>query len=291
MSLLDDDRAWTVRHALRSSIAFLNEKAASDTPRLDTEILLCHLLQCSTIDLIKRDDAVLSAAQRETLIGWLKRRASHEPVAYIIGEKEFYGRVFKVSPAVLIPRPDTELLIEKVLGFVKARVNPTIVDLGAGSGCIAVTLQCELPDARVIGVEKDAEAFRVAKENAVTHAPSLHLEQGDMLMPAFWEQLPLCDVIVSNPPYIAFNEKQDLSSGVVDFEPHLALFAPTGLEFYKAIAQNAANRIKSDGKIFVEIGFSQKDAVAAIFSSAGFRKTEVFFDLSGHARVVAASRS
>lgn len=292
MLSLDDDSAWTVRRALRSSTAFLKEKALSETPRFDAEILLCHLLHCTTIDLIRRDEVLLDRVQRQTFMGWLERRVKQEPIAYIVGEKEFYGRVFKVSPAVLIPRSDTEILIERVLEFVgKADASPTIVDLGTGSGCIAVTLQCELPKAYVVGVEKDVNAFSVAKENASIHAPTLQLVQGDMLSQSLWEQLPLCDVIVSNPPYIADDEKKDLSAGVVDFEPHLALFAPTGLEFYKAIAQNATNRIKSKGKIFVEIGFSQKDAVAEIFSSAGFDKTDVFYDLSGHARVIAASRS
>lgn len=291
MSQLDDERAWTVREALRSSTHLLKETNISETPRLDAEILLCHLLHCKPIDLIRRDDVLLTAEQKQTLVEWLRRRLHHEPIAYIVGEQEFYGRVFKVSPAVLIPRPDTELLIERVLHELQGVLEPTIVDLGAGSGCIAVTLQCEIPRAQVIAVEWDESALAVAKENAQLNAASVRFVQGDMLSDALWGQLPFCDVLVSNPPYIALSEKPELSAGVVEFEPHIALFAPTGLEFYKAIAQNAAKCVKSNGKIFVEIGFAQKDDVTRIFHAAGFSHTEVFYDLSGHPRVVMASRS
>lgn len=288
---LDDERAGTVRDALRSSTHLLKEKNISETPRLDAEILLCHILHCQPIDLIRRDDVLLTKKQRQTLGEWLQRRLNHEPVAYIVGEQEFYGRIFKVSPAVLIPRPDTELLIERVLHDFQGVSEPTIVDLGTGSGCIAVTLQCEIPQAQVVAVEKDGAALSLAKENAQLNVASVSFVQGDMLTDALWEQLPLCDAIVSNPPYIALNEKSELAEGVVAFEPHMALFAPTGLEFYKAIAQNAATRVKSNGKIFVEIGFAQKDDVMQIFQAEGFSHTDVFYDLSGHPRVVTALRS
>lgn len=215
----------------------------------------------------------------------IARRASREPLAYIIGEREFYGLTFKVTPAVLIPRPETEHLVENI-PFPSTAGRGHFLDLGTGSGCLAVTLAKLHPDTEVWATDLSVAALEVARENAARHGVSVHFRQGDLLAPLPPE---LCfAVIVSNPPYIAHTEAPSLAPEVMDFEPSLALFGTDddGLGFYRRLATEAVPRLLPGGRLLVEVGAGQADAVAQLWRQAGLEGVTIVPDLAGIGRVV-----
>ncbi len=280
---------WTIQRIMVWSTGYL-EKEGSPTPRLDTELLLCHTLQCRRIDLYTSFDKPMEKAERDTFKVYLRRRAAGEPIAYILGKRDFWGRTFQVNPAVLIPRPETEHLVEEVL---KTLRNPSdtgsyrILDIGTGSGCIAISLKLEQPHNEVEAWDVSPDALAVAQTNAQLLGASVTWRQRDVLQEESWQNSEPWDVIVSNPPYIAASEQETLMASVVKFEPHAALFAPEdGLQFYKIIAKKAFGRIKSKGWIFFEVGATQAAAVEEILRQEGWLNRQVVKDLSGHERVV-----
>jgi release factor glutamine methyltransferase len=209
----------------------------------------------------------------------VRRINNNEPIQYVLNEAEFYGRLFWVDKNVLIPRPETELLVREVVDFVKE--NPArILDVGTGSGCIAVTLACELPNANVMATDVSSSAIDVAHKNSLTFNTYVEFFINDVLT----EELPEADVIVSNPPYVAKSELISMSKNVLDYEPHLALFVDDNdpLLFYRAIAKN---KVKA---IFVEINERFGSEVRAIFSENGF-KTEIIKDIDNKDRIVKAT--
>ena len=261
------------------------EKHGIESPRLNIELLLAHLLKKKRLDLYLEFERELDESTLEKLREMVKRRAAGEPVQYITGEAEFCGLPFAVDRRVLIPRPETELLIEAVL----RRKPQRIVDVGTGSGCIAVTLAKRLPTVEIWALDASAEALEVAKANAARHAVKKNVRflQGDLL-----EKLPdsfTVDAIVSNPPYIARGEMAKLPKEVKDFEPVRALVAgEDGLEVIHRLVVQAKRVLSPSGFVALEIGAGQRAAVAELFGKNDFEVVEVVKDLQGHERVVVA---
>lgn len=217
------------------------------------------------------------------------RRQKGEPVAYIIGNWEFMGLTFRVNPAVLIPRPDTETLVEAVIEWAKGRqaelAAPDILDLCTGSGCIAISLAYYLQKCRVEAADISPEAIAVAEANAKLNGVFVDFWQGDL-----WEALPAgrqYDIITSNPPYIDWKQLKELDTDVIDHEPRLALDGgEDGLIFYRRLAERTREFLKEGGRAFWEIGYDQGETAAAIARGHGLRLIEVRKDLAGHDRVV-----
>lgn len=248
----------------------------SDTARLDAELLLAHALGVPRVNLLFNASKEVNEKKYFELV---QRRARGEPIAYILGYKDFWKDSFKVTPATLIPRPETELIIETAL-----RYNPkSILDLGTGTGCIALSLLREFQDSKVTCVDISAEALEVAKSNAMNLGLANRCE---FLESSWFENLEnkKFDLIVSNPPYISATD--ELGIGVKEFEPHSALFAENnGLEAYQRIAEGALKHLNEEGVIIVEIGKGQESAVQKIFSN--YELLSIEKDLGGINRVLA----
>lgn len=241
-----------------------------------------EILAAKTID--------ISHSARERLEQLAERLNSHEPLQYVMNSADFYGRDFIVDRAVLIPRPETEELVRKIIDTCRAEKlhTPFILDIGTGSGCIPITLALELPNSKVFALDKSAEALRVAQKNAQRLGASVQFFEHDIL----GSQLSLkdLDIIVSNPPYIAAEEKILMHRNVTDFEPHLALFVDNRdpLVFYRAIATSARGALKSGGFIAAEINARFGAETKQLFDDAGFINTRVEKDLAGKDRFVFA---
>ena len=224
------------------------------------------------------------------------RLAAGEPVQYVLGMADFFGLQFLVSPAVLIPRQETEELVAWVLAHLKARpvTAPVLLDAGVGSGCIGITLKKKFPALQLCGLEKSPAALAVARANAARLLPTqpVQLLEGDILAEADWDIFPPIDVLVSNPPYIPQQERMLMTEQVLAHEPPLALFVPDNdpLLFYRALAAFAMRSMSSGGSCFFECNEHNTQAVAALLRQAGLYEVEVRRDLSGKERMVKAVR-
>lgn len=285
------DSAWTVRRIMEVTTEFL-KKQGSETPRLDTEILLAHVRGCKRIELYTRYDEVLSDEQRDRLRELVRRRAKAEPVAYLVGYREFFGLEFKVTPDVLIPRPDTETLVVELLEAAKAQAAPRIVDIGTGSGCIAIAAAVNCPQARVTAIDVSAAALAVARENAERHnvADRIRFVQGDLFGPlGEGEQF---EFVVSNPPYVAEGELDQLQPEVRLHEPRSALVAGAdGLDVIRRLVAEAPRFLVPGGQLMFEISPEQTGAARELLEASGaYRDVRIVKDLSGRERVVRAVR-
>lgn len=244
--------------------------------------LLCHVLDRSHAWLAAHGDEALAATAATRFADLLGRRVEGEPIAYLVGSREFYGRSFAVTPGVLIPRPETELLVD--LGIAKhgARSAPRILDLGAGSGCLAVTLALEIPTARVTATELSPAALLLARRNARELKAAVRVIESDWFSALAAEGF---DLIVANPPYIAEHDPH-LSVGDLRFEPGLALSSgPDGLSAIRTIILQAPGHLSPGGWLFIEHGHDQAEAVAALLEAADFCDIEQHQDLAGILRV------
>lgn len=260
----------------------------AERARMDAELLLLHLLG--------KDRAWMMAHLQDEISGDLIRpygellvqRFNGEPIQYIIGEAEFYGLPFHVTPNVLIPRPETEHLVEKVLALVANFHTQRIVDIGTGSGAIAVALAHTLPYAQVTAIDLSALALAVAHGNAKRNGVAIQFLQGDLLTPVAHEQF---DIVVSNPPYVPTADRDTLSVEVRDHEPSLALFAgPDGLDIYRRLIPQAFACLTSGGFLALEIGYGQSSAIEALLTHSGFQNIEFLPDLQSIPRVAIAQR-
>ncbi|GJM16918.1 MAG: release factor glutamine methyltransferase [Thermodesulfobacteriota bacterium] len=218
----------------------------------------------------------------------LERRIKREPIAYILGGKEFYSKPYKVNPSVLIPRPETELLVDETLNLVQQRTSPLILEIGTGSGCISVTIASLCENVEIVASDISREALAVAKQNITKHNQKdrISLLRGDLL-DSFEEQS--FDIIVSNPPYITEAEFDGLESEVKDFEPQIALTAgQDGLYYIRKIISDSTKILKDGGWCILEIGHNQKESVQNIFRNCGFTKISSIKDLNGIERVIKA---
>lgn len=269
----------TVRAALAA--------AGKSLPASEARLLLGHVLDRPVAWLIAHDDEVLEEEALLRFASLVARRKGGEPVAYLVGYREFYGREFAVSPDVLIPRPETEMLIDlalarKVGAGGTAKGATRILDLGAGSGCIAITLALEIPSAQVSAVDASDAALRVARKNAERLGASLHLLQGDWFDKLAGERF---DLIVANPPYVAAGDPH-LASGDLRYEPGLALASGAdGLDAIRRIAAAAPQHLVPGGQLWLEHGYDQADAVHELLAAAGLRDIEQHRDVAGIVRV------
>jgi release factor glutamine methyltransferase len=270
--------------------------AGIGTPRLDAEVLLRHALNKDRAWLLTHFHDTLEEEIRRIFEQAVERRTKREPLQYITGKQEFWGLEFAVSPEVLIPRPETELIIETVLNSLRDRDKAcTLVDLCTGSGCIAVVLASELPAARVIATDKSTKALAVARENASSHdvLDRILFIEGDLTAPL--ESLDIdgqVDIIVSNPPYVRSDDYPTLQPEVKDYEPALALFGgPKGTEVHQRIINAAVRYLKSNGLLIMEMGIGQAETLANNLKEDGrYRSLEILRDLAGIERVIVARR-
>jgi release factor glutamine methyltransferase len=257
----------------------------SRNPRRDAEVLLAHVLRCDQAALLTHPERLLSPAEADQLETFLKRRLASEPMQYITGSQEFFGLLFEVTPAVLIPRPETEHLVEAALEHIGGEAV-RIVDVGTGSGAIAVSLAHARAQSQLTAVDLSPAALEVARRNAQRHGV---LERVAFLQSNLLAEVDGADfdVVVSNPPYIA--EGEALEPQVSNYEPHPALYAgPTGLEVYERLIPEARKVLKPGGWLLLEIGFGQQPAVEALLR--GWRSVSVVHDLQGIPRVVQAMK-
>lgn len=235
----------------------------------------------------------ISEEQQRTAEAFLLRRQKQEPLAYILGEWDFYGNTFRVTPDVLIPRSDTEWLCDAAVQCAKQMHQPRVLDLCCGSGCIGISIALAVKDAQVTAVDYSQAALSVTCDNAKRHElPESRFSavHGNALLPD--SIAGEFDIVVSNPPYITQQEMQELDESVSAYEPHLALFGGIdGLDFYRVMAQTPPFALKSGGKIFLECGWKQGQQVEQLFQDAGWKQTEVRCDLSGIPRIVCAERA
>ena len=267
----------TVNEALHRAAEHLSN--TSDTARLDAEILMAHALGVTRSDLLLRHTRDEAPADFAALIA---RRAAHEPVAYITGEQEFYGRTFQVSPAVLIPRSDSETTVAAAL---EACPNPRrVLDCGVGSGALLLTILAERPGANGVGVDRSHEAIDVAANNALPLGVSCNFYLRDWNQPGWADDLGRFDLIIANPPYVEDTARLDPT--VHDYEPHGALYSgPEGLEDYRALIPQLSALLDPGGVAVLEIGYAQAGAVSAIAAASGF-STELRHDLAGRPRAL-----
>ncbi len=261
--------------------------AGSDTPVLDARLLLQAAGGMTREELILGPDRALTEEQLARYERFIARREQHEPVSRILGTREFYGRTFRVTPATLDPRPDTETLIDAALPMMPQGAR--ILDLGTGTGAIAVTLLAERPDASGIATDLSPEALAVEQVNADANgvAQRLGFAQGSWFEPVSG----LFDMILSNPPYIPESEIEGLSADVRNFDPRLALLGGNdGLDPYRVIASRSAAHLAAGGHVLVEIGAGQAEDVTAIFGARGFMLHGQYQDLGGHVRCLAFGR-
>jgi release factor glutamine methyltransferase len=276
----------TVGAALRRTLHEL--ELTSPTPRLDAEVLLMHACRIDRSELITRHETALTGEQQNQLQGLLARRQRGEPVAYLTGTREFWSMELNVTPATLIPRPETELLVEKVLELVPRDTEWTIADLGTGSGAIALAIAKERPCCRVIAIDSSRPALEVAKSNARKFSlTNIEFRQGDWFTPLAGASF---DVIASNPPYIRAGDPH-LKQGDLRFEPVAALVSGAdGLDAIRHIALHAREFLRPGGWLLFEHGWDQADAAGEILRRQGYRDIVSHADLTGHARVTACRR-
>jgi release factor glutamine methyltransferase len=283
-------RAW-----LEKGEAVLRAGPHPEKARWDAELLLLHAARMSRSALLahRNDELELAAATHYEVL--LERRVEGEPIQYITGEAEFYGLPFRVTPDVLIPRPETEHLVECVLEGAATIAEPRIVDVGTGSGAIAVALAHKLPHARIVAIDLSDAALELAQENAGRNrvAERIRFLHGDLLEPVTLagRETEQFDIVVSNPPYVPAADRESLSIEVRDYEPAGALFAgEDGLEIYRRLIPAALAVLVPGGLIAIEIGFGQSDAVGSLLADAGFVEIGFRPDLQGILRVALARR-
>ncbi len=252
--------SWSIRRLLQWTEQFFREKEV-DSPRLDAQILLAHILQCKKIDLYVRSEEEPTDAQRTAFKALIKRRVDGCPVAYLVGQREFFRLMLDVTPAVLIPRPETEFLVIEALRLLKGKDAPRVLDVGTGSGCIALSIAQQHKSAHVTAIDVSADALAVARRNAERHGLTerVRFVQGDLLQPVAGETFHL---IATNPPYISQTELPTLDKDVRNFEPFLALDGgPDGLAVYRRLIAEVPKYLASGGSLLLEIGATQEQAV------------------------------
>ena len=276
--------AWTVRRIVAWMQADF-ERRGIDNARLDADLLVAFALGVKRIVLFMDPDRPLIESELTKIRALVERRRAREPIAYILGEREFYGRPFAVSGDVLIPRPDTEALVEAALGFLKAAPEGGVLDLCTGSGAVAITLAAELKERAVVASDMSAAALAIAAKNAERHAVSVELREGDLFAVLRANERFAC--ITVNPPYIGSAELATLQPEVRSFEPRLALDAGSdALSFYRRIAAQASAHLIEGGALFVEVGIGQAAEVRALFEAHGLSDVKSARDLAGIERVV-----
>lgn len=283
---------WTIRRVLAWATEDFKKRGLS-SPRLDAELLVAHGLGLSRVGLYMDLDRPLDDEERTKLRELVTRRRAHEPIAYIVGFRDFYKHRFAVRPGVLVPRPETESLVEAALGFLPEGEPRCVVEVGVGSGAIGLSLLAERAAATLVGIDLSDVALEVTAENAraLGVADRADLRKGDLFAPLAADER--FDLVVSNPPYIPRAEIETLDPDVRDHEPRLALDGgEDGLDLHRRLAREAPARLVSGGAILVEVGDHQAEAVTALHRETGaYRETRAVSDLGGMPRVVVSVRA
>jgi len=273
----------TLAEVLRRSTGYL-EQHGSPTPRLDAELLLAHGLGLSRIELYTQYQRPLDDDELAACRELVRRRGLREPVAYVIGSWGFRGLDLAVDARVLVPRPETELLVDRCLELLDGVERPRVIDVGTGSGAIALSLKSERPDAEVVACDISQDALDVAAANAARLGLDVELHISDLLAQVPGDGFRL---VVSNPPYVSEREMADLEPEVAEHEPRLATVAgPDGFEIYRRLLPEAAGRLVDGGSLALECGGGQAPALVAELAAAGYGQAGIDPDLAGIERVV-----
>ncbi len=286
----DDDR-WTIGRLLAWTADYLKRRG-SESPRLDAEVLLAFALRRERVQLYTKYDEEVAADVRAAFRDLVRRRAEGMPVAYLVGKKEFYSLALAVTPDVLIPRPDTEFVVVTCLDALKGRDDPLCLDVGTGSGCIALACVKHHPSARFLSVDLSPAALAIARSNAESLGLADRIEffEGDLLGP-IGDRGPFA-LIASNPPYIPTDAIEGLEPGVRDYEPRLALDGgPSGLDLARRLIDQAAPRLEPGGHLVLEIGDAQEAPIRDYMAARPeLTLRPTIRDLANHPRVVHAER-
>lgn len=287
---------WTVLRVLEWTQKHLREKGIPKS-RLESELLLSHTLGCDRVGLYLNYDMILSPGELKRFRGVLERRIGGEPLQYITGYQEFWSIRFKVSPAVLIPRPDTEILVEEALRLIDLEgwQEPKIVEVGTGCGAIAISIARSVFSAKVMATEVSWEAIALARENAIAQnvGSRICFVQGDMMSFVKLGMEGIFDLIISNPPYIKTADIGTLQPEIREFEPRKAIDGgPEGLDFYKRLFGDASPWLRKGGWLIIEIGADQgTDVLRLTEQMGGFKHTRIVPDYSGRSRAVIAQKN
>jgi len=244
----------------------------------------------SKAQILLNAEATISESELLKIHFAVKALMNNKPIQYIIGSSEFYGLQFKVNPDVLIPRPETEELVELVIKENAEKEKQSIIDIGTGSGCIAITLKKYLPDHEVCGIDFSANALNMAEGNAKSNNQGIQFRKMDFLNLRNWDKLDTYDVIVSNPPYVRKSEMGQMHNNVLDYEPAMALFVEdeNPLLFYGAIAKFAKDHLNRSGTVYCEINQYLGKETSALFFDAGFQSVDIVKDMNGNDRILKA---
>lgn len=276
----------TVLESLKLSTEYLDKKGI-ESARLNAELLLAEILNCKRLDLYLKFDQPLKENEVDIYREWISRRGKFEPLQYIIGRVEFYGMQFKVTRDVLIPRSETEILVEEVINFAKDKSGLKILDIGTGSGNIPIALAKNLTNAEITSVDVSTKAIEVAKENALLNSVETKVEFILSDINHLKIETGSFDIVVSNPPYISAEEYPTLQKEIVDYEPSIALTdSNDGLDFYRTIAEKSKSFLKKEGKIFFEIGKEQFDDVEKILMKNNYLNIKITKDYQQIERVI-----
>ena len=277
-----------LREAVELAAARLAAGPHPERARRDAETLLLHLTGKDRAWLLAHADEDFGGCTAVRYASIVERRLAGEPIQYITGEVEFYGLPFRVTRDVLIPRPETEHLVEAAIRITEASQAVRIVDVGTGSGAIAIALAHALPSDRITAIDCSEAALDLARDNAARNGVNVGFLQGDLLDPVSGERF---DLVLSNPPYVPEADRPTLSVEVRDYEPALALFAGAdGLDIYRRLIPQAFRALVPGGHVLLEIGYGQAEAVRALLEQSGFSKVQSIPDLQGIPRVVGAVR-
>ncbi|HZJ84802.1 MAG TPA: peptide chain release factor N(5)-glutamine methyltransferase [Syntrophomonadaceae bacterium] len=280
-------RLWKISDLLSWTTNYFNQKGI-DSPRLEAEVLLARVLSRDRVYLYANFDQPVGSVERERFREFIQRRLAGEPSAYIVGYKEFMSLNFKVNSSVLIPRPDTEVLVESVVEVAPQSKGIKICDVGTGAGTIAVSLAYYLPNAIIYATDISKEALAIAKENALNNGVEVNFSQGDLLRPV--QEAGEFEIITANLPYIAAEEYEGLDIEVRDFEPKMALLAEgDGLDLYRQLIPAALNLLSDGGFLFFEISSGQGKSALEL-AKEYFAEAELRQDYAGRDRLIKARK-
>jgi release factor glutamine methyltransferase len=277
----------TILEAINLSSQYLEQKGI-ESPRMNAELLLAHIIQCKRLDLYLSYDKPLSDEEVDKYREFIRRRGIFEPLQYITGEVEFFGMEFKVTPEVLIPRPETEILVETVLNNYSKEKELSILDIGCGSGIIGISLAKNLPSALVICTDISEPALKFTKENAIKHCVTnkVKIINHNILNETLYN-FPEIDIIVSNPPYVSKTDYTTLQKEIKDYEPRIAVTDEgDGYTFFKAITLKSSDKLKSGGNLFFEIAQGQSNRVKNILEENKFSNIKTIKDYQNIDRVI-----
>ena len=287
---------WTITKLLNWVTQFLTDNGI-ESPRLSAELLLSHVLGLKRIELYTQYNKAVEKQELDKLRELVRRAGQHEPIAYLVGKTEFYSMELNVTPDCMIPRPETELLVQRAIEFLRTRNGPQYVcDLCTGSGCIAVAIAKNFPNAKIIATDICDTALAVAATNVEKHnlQDKITLLSGDLFDPII-PQLDVgkFDLIVCNPPYVSSGEYEKLDKNVRDYEPRLALFAgDDGLDIYRRIIEKVDSFLKPDAALILEIGYAQGHAITELLKQTGvFAGIKIERDFHNNDRIVTASKA